>query len=104
MNTFADMEGLVAHETRAVSLEPADDDEMLIALLDEVIYLVDALAFVPVTVELEARADGGLTGSFQTAPATAVAVTGAVPKGISRSELFIGSRRGRWRCSVEVDV
>jgi SHS2 domain-containing protein len=95
---------VVAHETRAVNLEPADDDEMLIALLDEVIYLVDALAVVPVMVQLEARADGGLTGTFQTVPATAVAVIGAVPKGISRSELFIGSRRGRWRCSVEVDV
>ena len=104
VSVFADVQGLRPSDRHAVTLEPADDEELLVSLLDEVVYVVDALAVVPVAVTLEERVDGGLAGWFETVPAAGVEVTGAVPKGISRSDLEIGRDRGRWQCRAEIDV
>jgi SHS2 domain-containing protein len=103
VEAFADAQNLVPNGSRTVRLGAADDEEILVELLDEIVYLVDTLSLVPITVTVRG-ADGGLCATFGTVPADAVVPVGAIPKGISRSELFIGKQRGRWRCRVEVDV
>ena len=88
-----------------VELDPGDDGEMLVALLEDVVYAVDALDAVPLAATLHERADGGVSGWLETVPATSVIEVGATPKGVSRSDLsFAEEEKGRWRCRVEIDV
>jgi SHS2 domain-containing protein len=88
-----------------VSLADVDSDEdALVALLEEVIYTVDALDAVPVGVDLSERADGTVEGLLATVPGEGLEVIGAVPKGVSRSGLQFAPVGGEWRCRVLVDV
>ena len=77
---------------------------MLVALLEEIVYLVDALGVVPVDVALEATEDGGVAGYFETVPVSQVGIRGASPKGVSRSELDLRQDQERWRCRAVIDV
>jgi SHS2 domain-containing protein len=104
VGAFVDVRGLAPDSHVRLTLEPAEDEEILVALLDEVVYVLDALDAVPVTVSLDEHVDGGVSGWFETVPAASVTITGAVPKGVSRSELHFSRERGRWRCRVEIDV
>jgi hypothetical protein len=48
--------------------------------------------------------DGTVEGSLATVPGERLEVVGAVPKGVSRSDLRFGRFGGQWRCRVLVDV
>jgi SHS2 domain-containing protein len=104
VGAFADVRGLAPNGRVRLTLEPAEDEEILVALLDEVVYVLDALDAVPVMVSLDENIDGGVSGWFETVPVANVMITGAGPKGVSRSELSFSEERGRWRCRVEIDV
>jgi SHS2 domain-containing protein len=104
VGAFADVRGLAPSGRVGLTLPPADDEETLVALLDELVYVLDARDAVPVAVSLDERFDGGVSGWFATVPAASVTITGATPKGVSRSELIFAEEHGRWRCRVEIDV
>lgn len=101
---FADVRGAGAAHPVAVSVPAGDDDEVLVRLLEYVIYLVDGFGEVPVTCRLADRADGGVEGRLEVVAAGQVELVGAVPKGVSRSGLRIDGSEGRWRCRAVVDV
>jgi len=106
VETFADTRRAAA--TREIPLEVGapDDDDVVVALIDDVCYLVDADGLVVVDVALEEEDDGNFDGSFFVAPVSAVVQTGAAPKGVSRSELCFARDhdRGGWRARVLIDV
>jgi SHS2 domain-containing protein len=104
VETFADISGV--HSTREVPVEvnAALDEDAVVALLGEVVYLVDADDLVVIDVTLEEAEDGSLEGSFSVAPTASVRPEGAAPKGISRSELSFERANSSWRCHVIVDV
>ena len=77
---FADVTGAVSTGSVAVAVAGADDEQLLVRLLEEVVYAVEVGGVVPVDVRLEERA-GGLAGTLQVAPLEAVQVAGAIPKG-----------------------
>jgi SHS2 domain-containing protein len=104
VSAFADVGDQAPEGRWPVKLEAGDDEETLVALLDEVIFVVDTLGVVPATVVLEEASDGGISGWLGTVPAASVEVTGAPPKGVSRSELHFGVERGGWRCHAQIDV
>jgi SHS2 domain-containing protein len=105
VDSFAEVTDAAATDTVPVMFDYAPDDaEALVALLEEIVYLVDALGVVPVDVALEATENGGLAGYFETVPVSRVAVSGASPKGVSRSELDLRHDQGRWRCRAVIDV
>jgi SHS2 domain-containing protein len=102
--TFADTRGV--EPTREIALEvgaPRDED-VVVALLDDVCYLLDADGLVVVDVVLEEEDDASFDGTFLVAPFDVVVPTGAPPKGVSRSGLRFGPDDGRWQASVIVDV
>ncbi len=79
--------------------------ELLVGLLEEVIYLAEVEGVVPraVTVD-DDRASGGLRAALTVVPLADAERTGPAPKGIARHALeFAGGARG-WRCRVVVDV
>jgi SHS2 domain-containing protein len=104
IESFADVSGVVPLDREPIVIDAVSDEDTLVALLEEVLFLIDARSVVPVSVELEEHAEGRVTGTFSTIAAEEAEVVGAVPKGISRSGLVFERRDGRWRCRVIVDV
>ncbi len=105
VETFADTT-TATDATREVPLEigSARDEDLVVVLLDDVCYLLDADGLVVVDVALEEEDDGNFDGTFFVVPAEAVVQTGAVPKGISRSDLQFARDGALWRCHVLIDV
>jgi SHS2 domain-containing protein len=89
---------------RSLHLAPGPDDEMLLDLIDEVIFTLDTADGVPVRAEISAAGDGGLDVEVVLADPATVEATGAVPKAVSRSELAVSARPGEVACRFLVDV
>jgi SHS2 domain-containing protein len=83
---------------------PADTDEdALVAVLDEVIYLVETSDVVPVRADVGA-VTGGVRVRFGTVPLDRVELVGAVPKAVTLHGLRLTEEAGGWTCTVVVDV
>lgn len=88
---------------RDVVLRADRDEDLLVALLEEVVFWLDTEDEVPVDVELT-PVTGGLRCALRMTDAGALPVTGAAPKAVTLHELeFAGGPEG-WRCSVTLDV
>ncbi len=81
------------------------DEDLLVALLDEVIYRLDADGEIPVSVAVRPVPEGGVSVSFALVPVAAAEIIGAVPKAASLHELRCAAdATGGWSCAVTVDV
>ncbi len=101
---FVDTSAVSATTTVPVVFTAAGEEDLLVQVLDEAIFLLDVQGVVVVDAQLERRGDGGLRGSFRTAPASAVTLTGSVPKGVALHGLSVRRRAGGWACRFTVDV
>jgi SHS2 domain-containing protein len=105
VETFTAVRSVSAPEPVPVRFDGGDDLDLLVRVLEEVIYVLDVRGKVAIGVSLEDADDGGVAGFFETVPVEDVEVIGAVPKGVSRSGLaFAEDDDGRWRCHALVDV
>jgi SHS2 domain-containing protein len=78
--------------------------EILVRLLEDVIYSLDTEDAVPVRIHVSPYHDGVAVDLWLT-DLRRVTVVGPDPKGVSYSELLFGpTDAGRWRCRVIVDV
>lgn len=73
--------------------------ERLVAVLEEVLFLLDSRGQVPVAVTVQ---DG--RASFELADVADADLIGSAPKGIARSGLEFTETADGWRCSAIVDV
>lgn len=101
---FADTRGLSPVRRASFACPAGPDAELLVRLLEEVIYLLDTADVVPVGVVVAAAAGGGLTGHFALVDRDGVRPVGPVPKAITRHGLRLAREDGTWRCTVTVDV
>lgn len=101
---FADTSRVPASETLPVALERASPTDLLLALLEEVVYLLDVLGLVPVAAAVDELEDGGVAGAFEVAPLRAVEVVGAAPKAVARSGLHVTEDGGVWTARATIDV
>lgn len=104
VESFADTAGIAAAAEHALMLPAEDDMELLVAALDEVIYLLDARGAVAVGVTARRHQRGGLDLRYATVALEDVETIGPVPKGVTRHRLRFGDEDGVWRCSVVIDV
>lgn len=102
--TFADAAGAEVAGRREVHLPPAEDESLLLDVLDEVIFTLDTEVTVPIGACVTAAADGGVDLVLPLADRDDVRATGAVPKAISRSELGVATVPEGVRCRFLVDV
>ncbi|MGH3443568.1 MAG: archease, partial [Nitriliruptorales bacterium] len=103
--SFADVEGAGARERHPVVVGPGDDADLLVDLLDEVIYLLDARRAVVVGASLRDTEAGAVEGTMELAPVGEVRPAGAVPKAVTYHDLRIGrDADGAWRAHVIIDV
>lgn len=103
VETFANTTGAPVQWTTETELAAEADEDLLVAALDEVIYLVDTQNAVPVETRVE-RGGTGWRMRLGLAPMDAVVLRGAAPKAVTLSGLRFGSENGGWSCMVIVDV
>ncbi|WP_406723696.1 archease [Streptomyces sp. GD-15H] len=101
--SFLDLTGAAGVRRRDVVVQADRGEDVLVALLEEVVYWLDTEGEVPVGMEL-AAVTGGVRCGLQLADAGSLPVTGAAPKAVTLHELtFVGGPEG-WKCSVTLDV
>ena len=105
VDSFADTTGARGHATYVFRVPAAPWREMLVSVLEEVLFLFDAQGDVPLTTTVACAPRGDLSASFALAGVDDdVDLVGSTPKGIARSGLEFTSVDDQWRCTVIVDV
>jgi SHS2 domain-containing protein len=99
----ADTSNAVPTGRHSFCLRARSDEETLVALLEEVLYVLDAHGQVPVTTHLT-RNGAVLAGWFDVVGVGEVPLTGSAPKGISLSGLALERVSSQWHCVATVDV
>lgn len=100
---FADVSGVRPTGVGRVRLAEASDDDLLAALLDEILYRLDEDGQIPVDVEAD-EAEGGLDVRLALASVSDVRLTGDAPTAVAWEELRIGPGPYGWTCAVTVDA
>ena len=100
---FQDTSSARPNHTLVRRLTADRDDDLLVAVLDEVIYLLDTADDAPVDVDVTG-ADGHVGVTFAMVDAGRLPQIGAVPKAVSLNELRLAWEPTGWRCSVTLDV
>jgi SHS2 domain-containing protein len=88
VNSFAAVAGRRPHGRASRRVTACSDEDLLVAVIDEVIYRMDADGEIPVQVEVRSAPDGGVIVFFALVPVAAAEITGAVPKAASLHELL----------------
>ncbi len=101
---FAEAPEAVAPRVFPLAAEPGGNEDMLVTLFEEVIYVLDVFSVVPVRFHLTETAGGGVAGDMEVVPVDQVELIGPVPKAVSYHELSMAAYEGGWRCHVLVDV
>ncbi len=105
VGSFAVVAAARARRTAERRFIAGSDADLLVAVIDEVIYRLDADGEIPVTVEVRAAPEGGVVLSMQLADVGEAEITGAVPKAASLHDLRCApGPAGRWSCGITVDV
>jgi SHS2 domain-containing protein len=103
VSAFAAVADVPVARTTTRWFEAPDDPTVLLCLLEEVVFLLDADGVVPVSVEV---ADHGtqVAVTFGLVQAEEADPTGPTPKGISHSGLDLAVAGGLWQARILVDV
>ena len=105
VDSFAAVAGRRPQGRASRRMTARPDEDLLVAVIDEVIYRLDADGEIPVWVEVRPAPDGGIVVFFALVPVAEVEITGAVPKAASLHELRCApDAAGGWSCAVTVDV
>jgi SHS2 domain-containing protein len=103
VESFLDSSSAQPRHPRLRRVTADRDDDLLVAVLDEVIYLLDTEGEAPVDVDLNG-ADGAVDATFVMVDATTLPQVGAVPKAVSLNKLRFSHGQHGWRCAVTLDV
>lgn len=96
--------GAPTQETPVEFVPEASDEELLVSVLDDVIYHADVEGVLPASLELHRTNDGGLDGVADMVGLDALSEVGATPKAVTRHGLVCAESDGRWRALVTIDV
>jgi SHS2 domain-containing protein len=103
VETFLDTSLAYPKRTRRCRLVEERDEDLLFAVLEEVIYLLDTEGEAPVDIELH-DLDGGVEVHFAMVDASTLPQLGAIPKAVSLNDIRLSQGRAGWRCAVTLDV
>ncbi|MFI1200110.1 archease [Streptomyces sp. NPDC020883] len=101
--SFLDLAGAAGVRRREVVVRADTDEDLLVALLEEVVYWLDTHDEVPVEVRLTA-VPGGLRALLCMADIGTLPVLGAAPKAVTLHGLTFAPGSGGWQCSFTLDV
>ena len=104
VDSFAVVAGRPPHARAERHVTARSDEELLVAVIDEVICRLDADGEIPLSVVIRPAPDGAVM-FLVLARAAGAEIVGAVPKAASRRGLRCAPGRvGQWTCTVTVDV
>ncbi|MFD4946255.1 archease [Streptomyces sp. NPDC058239] len=105
---FAETAGAAVVGERAYVATAESDEDLLVSVLEEVVYRMDADGEIPLDVEVgsirSAGGGRGLSVRFRMADAGTAVPIGAVPKAVSLHDLQLRGGPGSWTCRVTLDV
>jgi SHS2 domain-containing protein len=101
--SFLDLTGAVGVRQRDVLVRGDRDEDVLVGLLEEVLYWLDTQGEIPIEVEPVPVADGLRVG-LRMADTDPLPSTGAVPKAVTLHELDFRPGPEGWTCAVTLDV
>ncbi|WP_067178080.1 archease [Microtetraspora niveoalba] len=107
VETFADVGEAVPDDSVVVTMADETDEELLVTLLDEVVYQVEVPGRVAVDVSVDERTGatkGQVEARLATVPAASVEQVGALPKAVALHGLRFGREAGTWHAHIVVDV
>jgi SHS2 domain-containing protein len=105
VSSFAAVAGRQPCRRDSRTMTARSDEDLLVALVDEVIYRLDADGEIPVSVAVSPAPQGGVIVTFGLVPVAAAEITGAAPKAASLHELRCAPDAAAWwSCAVTVDV
>jgi SHS2 domain-containing protein len=105
---FADTSRARPVDERECAVTARTDEDLLVSVLEEVIYRMDVDGEIPLDVEVgairDARDGRVVSVRFRTANVGSVELVGAVPKAVSLHDLQLRGGPGGWTCGVTLDV
>jgi SHS2 domain-containing protein len=104
VETFAVVANGPATQVVPLVAGQGNDAEVLVSLLEDVIYNLDVRSVVPVRFHLAETDNGGITGAMEVVGVHEVEAVGPVPKAVSYHGLSMMKHNGSWRCRVLIDV
>jgi SHS2 domain-containing protein len=90
--------------SRVLRVRAATAAERLVAVLEEVLFLLDTEGVVAVAARIEPVTGPEVRGELAVVALAATVPVGPAPKGIAWHELRQDRTGGQWRCRVVVDV
>jgi SHS2 domain-containing protein len=103
VESFLDTSSAHPDHTRTCRVGANRDEDVLVGVLEEVIYLLDTTGEAPADLELHS-ADGAVDVTLSMVDARTVPQVGAVPKAVSLNDLRLSRGQRGWGCSVTLDV
>ncbi|MEU3842861.1 archease [Streptomyces sp. NPDC028635] len=100
---FADVSRVRPTAVERLRVAGTGDDDLLAALLEEVVYRLEMCGTVPVDVEADAQ-DDELDVRLAVADMADVEITGALPRGVAWHELHLGQGPYGWSCSLTIEA
>lgn len=104
LSLCVDPQGTDPRGRHTVRLDATDDENALLAALDEVIFVLDTSPDPPVRARVHRVGDESLELTLELADRATVESTGAGPKAVARSQLSVTASPEGVRCSFLVDV
>jgi SHS2 domain-containing protein len=105
VDSFAVVAGRRPHARAERRMTARTDEELLLAVIDEVLRSLDADSEIPASVVVRPAPDGGIVMSLALVHAADAEIIGAVPKAASPRGLRCApDPAGQWVCAVAVDV
>jgi SHS2 domain-containing protein len=100
---FAQPRDRAATRTCEFTLDASEETPLLLALLDEIIYLLDAHDSIPAATYIADLSDR-LQVCLELVDVADARATGPAPKGVSRSQAHLRHEAGRWTARALVDI
>lgn len=102
-DSFLDLAGAAAIGEYDLDVEPGEPPDQVVAVLEEVIYLMDTTGQIPINAAA-VQDRNRLVLHLTMADLATVPQIGAVPKAVALHQLAFGRQAGRWVCTVTLDV
>jgi len=103
VESFADRSAAPPARGVTVQLGPAAEEDMLVTLLEELIYRLDVDGELPVREAVAEAPGGGLEVRLAMGAAESASAVGAIPKAVSLHGLRF-TRADGWSCTFTIDV
>ena len=101
---FAEVAEPASTETLPLAAGPGGAEDVLVSLLEDVIFALDVFSVIPVRFHLAPTEDGGVAGDMEVVPAERATIVGPVPKAVSYHGLMASADGDGWHCRILVDV